>query len=103
MPAKHLLRQDLTGKVVDVHAHIGLNIKAFAETGFPYCSSVEDLFYRQSSNGVDCSVVFPISPELFFDIPHYAETGKLIPAARPISKAPYIQENKMLLYDVFRF
>jgi predicted TIM-barrel fold metal-dependent hydrolase len=103
MPAKHLLRQDLTGKVVDVHAHIGLNIKAFAETGFPYCSSAEDLFYRQTANGVDCSVVFPITPELFFDIPHYAKTGKLVPALNPLSKAPYAQENRMLLYDVFRF
>jgi len=103
MVSKHLQRQDLIGKVIDAHAHAGLNIKAFAETGFPYCSSIEDLFYRQSANGVDCSVVFPITPELFFDIPHYAETGKLIPAARPISPAPYVQENRMLLNDVFRF
>jgi predicted TIM-barrel fold metal-dependent hydrolase len=103
MVSKHIQRQDLIGKVVDVHAHVGINIKGFAETGFPYCSSVEDLFYRQTANGVDCSVVFPITPELFFDIQHYAVTGKLIPAARPLSKAPYVQENRMLLYDVFRF
>jgi predicted TIM-barrel fold metal-dependent hydrolase len=103
MVSKHIQRQDLIGKVLDAHAHAGINIKAFAETGFPYCSSIEDLFYRQSTNGVDCSVVFPITPELFFDIPHYAETGKLIPAARPLSPAPYVQENRMLLHDVFRF
>ena len=103
MSGKHIQRQDLIGKVVDVHAHVGINVKAFAETGFPYCSSVEDLFYRQTANGVDCSLVFPTSPELFFDIPHYVETGKLIPAARPLSPAPYVQENRMLLYDVFRF
>ena len=103
MVTKHVQRQDLLGKVLDVHAHCGINIKAFAETGFPYCSSIEDLYYRQSSNGVDCSVVFPITPELYFDIPHYAETGKLVPAARPISPAPYVQENRMLLNDVFRF
>ena len=103
MAKKHLERRDLAGKVVDVHAHAGINIKAFAETGFPYCSSIEDLFYRQTSNGVDCSVVFPITPELFFDIPHYVETGKLTPAARPISEAPYVRENQVLLNDVFRF
>jgi predicted TIM-barrel fold metal-dependent hydrolase len=103
MATRHIQRSELIGKVVDVHAHVGINIKAFAESGFPYCSSVEDLFYRQTSNGVDCSVIFPITPELYFDIPHYAETGELIPAARPISKAPYVQENRMLLYDVFRF
>jgi predicted TIM-barrel fold metal-dependent hydrolase len=103
MVGKHVQRQDLIGKVLDVHAHVGINIKAFAETGFPYCSSIEDLFYRQTANGVDCSVVFPISPGLFFDIPHYVETGELLPAARPMSTAPYVQENRMLLYDVFRF
>jgi predicted TIM-barrel fold metal-dependent hydrolase len=103
MVARHIQRQDLIGKVVDVHAHVGLNIKAYAETGFPYCSSIEDLFYRQSANSVDCSVVFPITPELYFDIPHYAETGELCPAARPLSPGPYVQENRMLLNDVFRF
>jgi len=103
MSSKHIGKSDLTGKVVDVHAHVGINIKAFAESGFPYCSSVEDLYYRQTANGVDCSVIFPITPELYFDIPRYAETGELVPAARPISKAPYAQENSMLLYDVFRF
>ena len=103
MPDKHFQREDLAGKVIDVHAHVGLNIKAFAETGFPYCSSVEDLFYRQTANGVDCSVVFPTTPELFFDIQEYSLTGKLIPAARPLSNAPYAQENRMLLHDVFRF
>ena len=103
MVSKHIKRQDLIGKVLDVHAHAGISIKAFAETGFPYCSSIEDLFYRQNSNGVDCSVVFPIAPELFFDLTHYAETGKLIPAARPISPAPFVQENRILLNDVFRF
>jgi predicted TIM-barrel fold metal-dependent hydrolase len=103
MVSKHIQRQDLIGKVVDVHAHAGINIKAFAENGFPYCSSIEDLYYRQSSNGVDCSVVFPITPELFFDIPNYARTGKLIPAERPLSPAPFVQENRMLLNDVFRF
>jgi hypothetical protein len=91
------------GKVVDVHAHIGINHKAFAETGFPYCSSAEDLYYRQTANGVECSVVFPITAELFFDISRYVESGKLVPAERPLSPAPYVQENRMLLHDVFRF
>jgi len=103
MVTRHLERQDLVGKVLDVHAHAGINIKAFAETGFPYCSSAEDLFYRQTANGVDCSVVFPITPELYFDIPIYAQTGKLVPAAQPLSPASYVQENRMLLRDVFRF
>ena len=103
MPGKHLQRQDLIEQGGRWAAHVGINIKAFAEIGFPYCSCVEDFFYRQKVNGVDCSVVFPITPELFFDIPHYATTGKLIGTTRPLSKAPYVQENRMLLYDVYRF
>jgi predicted TIM-barrel fold metal-dependent hydrolase len=103
MVSKHILRQDLAGKVVDVHAHAGISTRAFAGNGFPYCSSIEDLYYRQSSNGVDCSVVFPTAPELFFDIPTLVRTGKLVPAAQPLSPAPYVQENRMLLNDVFRF
>ena len=103
MVTRHIHPKDLAGKVIDAHAHAGINIKAFAETGFPYCSSIEDLFYRQTANGVDCSVVFPITPELFFDIPVYAQTGKLVPAAQPLSPAPYVQENRMILRDVFRF
>ena len=103
MVGRHIQREDLAGKVVDVHAHAGISIRAFAENGFPYCCSIEDLYYRQSSNGVDCSVVFPTSPELFFDIPNFAQTGKLVPAAQPLSPAPYVQENRILMNEVFRF
>lgn len=103
MVSKHIQRQDLAGKVVDVHAHAGIGIRAFASNSFPYCCSIEDLYYRQTSNGVDCSVVFPTGPELFFDIPNFVRTGKLVPAEQPLSPAPYVQENRMLLNDVFRF
>jgi predicted TIM-barrel fold metal-dependent hydrolase len=103
MVGKHIQRQDLAGKVVDVHAHAGLNIKSFADTGFPYGSSIEDLYYRQTANGVGCSVVFPTTVELFFDIPHFVATGKLEPAAQPLSPAPYVQENRMLLTEIFRY
>ena len=44
MSNKHIQRRDLIGKVVDGHAHVGINIKAFSESGFPYCSCVEDLY-----------------------------------------------------------
>ena len=103
MVSKHIQRQDLTGKVVDVHAHAGIHVKSFARTAFPNCSSIEDLYYRQRYNGVERSVVFPVTPELFFDIPLYALTGKLVPAAQPLSPAPYVQENRMLLTEIFRY
>ena len=103
MTEKHIRRQDLIGKTIDVHAHVGISIKAFAEIGFPYCSSIEDLYYRQKANHVDYSVVFPSNADLFFDIYAYIATGKLVPAEKPISKIPYERENRMLLTEVFDF
>lgn len=103
MHNKHLERDELVGKTIDVHTHAGISIRVFAEGGFPSCSSIEDLYYRQVCNGVDYSVVFPRAPELFFDILHYATTGELVPATQPISKAPYAHENKMLLFEIFRY
>jgi len=103
MVEKHLHRADLVGKTVDIHSHAGIQIRAAAHIGFPYCSSVEDLAYRQRANGVDAAVVFPAGPELFFDLPAFIETGRAVPAVNPISAAPYERENRLLLTDVYRF
>ncbi len=100
---KHLRRADLVGKVIDVHAHIGIDLREAAQINFPYCSSAEDLAYRQKANGVDFTVVFPISPALYYDLQTFVETGELRPAARPISHVPYERENRLLLTDVYRF
>jgi len=35
MSSKHIGKSDLTGKVVDVHAHVGINIKAFCGVRIP--------------------------------------------------------------------
>jgi hypothetical protein len=103
MAAKRLQREDLAGKVIDVHSHAGVHWKALADIGFPYCSSIEDLYYRQRANGVDVSAVFPIYPVLHFDIQAYLETGRLLPTPHPISKCPYERENRLLLTDVHVF
>ena len=100
---KHLLREDLVGKVIDAHSHIGIALREAAQINFPYCSSAEDLAYRHKANGVDFGVVFPISPALYYDLPTIIETGELRPAARPISRVPYERENRLLLTDVYRF
>jgi Amidohydrolase len=101
--ARHLHRQDLAGKVIDAHSHIGIALREAAQINFPYCSSAEDLAYRHKANGVDFGVVFPISPALHYDLPTLIETGELRPAARPISRVPYERENRLLLTDVYRF
>jgi predicted TIM-barrel fold metal-dependent hydrolase len=100
---RHLHRADLAGKVIDAHSHIGVALREAAQINFPYCSSAEDLAYRQKANGVDFGVVFPISPALHYDLPTLIETGELRPAARPISRVPYERENRLLLTDVYRF
>ncbi len=103
MVKKHIRPADLLDKMVDVHSHVGIQIREAAQIAFPYCSSIEDLYYRQKANGVDVSVVFPISPAFFFDITMFMETGRLVPADRPLSKAPYERENRLLLNEVFVF
>lgn len=103
MVQKHIRPQDLIGRTVDVHAHTGFSIDRFAQIGFPYCSSLEDLYYRQEYNGVDYSTVFPLNPDLYFDIYTHVATGRLVPAEKPISKFPYELENRMLLTEVFDF
>jgi predicted TIM-barrel fold metal-dependent hydrolase len=101
--APHIRREDLVGKVIDAHSHIGVALREAAQINFPYCSSAEDLAYRQKANGVDFGVVFPISPALYYELPTLIETGALRPAAKPISRVPYERENRLLLTDVYRF
>jgi len=103
MAKKHLQREDLVGKVIDVHTHVGISVKAAAQLEFPYCSSLEDIYYRQKANGVERSVVFPINADFFFDMPTYIATGKLLPAKKPLSPVPYELENRMLLTELFAY
>ena len=100
---QHLRREDLVGKVIDAHSHIGIALREAAQINYPYCSCAEDLAYRQKANGVDFGVVFPISTALYYDLPTIIETGELRPAARPISRVPYERENRLLLTDVYNF
>jgi predicted TIM-barrel fold metal-dependent hydrolase len=100
---RHIRREDLVGKVIDAHSHIGIALREAAQINFPYCSSAEDLAYRHKANGVDFGVVFPIAPALYYDLATLIETGELKPAARPISPVPYERENRLVLTDVYRF
>ena len=93
---------DLAGKIIDIHSHAGVSLKAYMCTEFPYCQSVEDLYYRQKAGGVDVNVVFPYSEDLHFDLARLRE-GYAVPAETPISKAPFALENQMLFKEVFSF
>ena len=94
---------DLAGRTIDIHAHLGLSIKAYAQCEYPYCQSIEGLYYRQRASGVEASVVFPFAPDLYFDLPTLVTEGRMVPSARPVSPAPYAAENRMVFAEVHRF
>jgi predicted TIM-barrel fold metal-dependent hydrolase len=48
-------------------------------------------------------VVFPLAPELYFDLPALLEKGEAVPAESPLSPQPYAVENRQLMSEVFRF
>jgi predicted TIM-barrel fold metal-dependent hydrolase len=95
--------KELAGKITDIHAHVGISIKSYATFEYPYCQSLEGLYYRQKLCGVDFSVVFTYTTDLFFDLKTLIREGRMVPAAEPFSEAPYALENQMLFMEVFRF
>lgn len=93
----------LAGKLIDVHAHVGISLKAYASAEYPYAQSLEGLYYRQKANGVDFSVVFTYTPELYFDLPVLLRDGRMLPACEPPkgASAPYALENRLLFTEIF--
>jgi hypothetical protein len=41
MAERHIRPRDLRSKTIIVHTHVGIGIKPFAETGFPYYSALK--------------------------------------------------------------
>lgn len=97
----HLTAASLADRTIDAHAHVGISVKGYARLEFPYCQSLEGLAYRQAANGVDTSVVFPLGPDLFFDLLELVQRGVAVPAAEPLSAVPYGRANEMLLSEVY--
>ena len=93
--------RNLAGKTIDVHSHVGASIKSYACGEYPYAETVESLYYKQVANDVDVNVVFPLAPELFYDLPTLIRSGKLEEAREPFSTAPYQHENRMLMREVY--
>jgi len=100
MAIDHLQPGDLVDKTIDAHSHLGVSLKSYACLEYPYAQSVEGLYYRQLAGGVDVNVVFPFSPDLFFNI-HRLVEGLAVPDVNPISPAPYVRENRLLMQEVF--
>lgn len=102
MQPPHLTPSDLLGKVTDVHAHVGVGLRHYMNAAYPYCQSLEGLYYRQLATGVDFNVVFPFSADLHFDLGHLRD-GRCVPAAEPISAVPYERESRLLFREVFEY
>ncbi len=99
---RHINATDLADRVIDCHAHIGINSKAVACGEYPYAQSIEGLYYRMTAAAVGATVVFPYTPDLYFDLASQIEGG-MVPAEHPFSPAPYVVENHNLMREVFHF
>lgn len=100
MAANRIEPEDLVGNTIDVHSHLGVSLKAYACLEYPYAQSVEGLYYRQLAGGVDVNVVFPFSPDLFFNLRRLID-GVAVPDNEPISPMPYGRENRLLMQEIF--
>jgi len=96
-------RTDLKSRLIDCHNHIGVSIKAYARLEYPYAQSLEALFYKQRSAGVDVSVVFPLTSDLFFNLRTLISRGINLPDRKPVSEIPYGVENTLIMHEIFRF
>lgn len=81
----------LQGLIIDAHNHVGVNDGLYAGNdiygengGHPYCQSIESLYYRQISAGVDVSIVFPFG-------------------SHPRSSFPYEIDNRVLLKELYKY
>jgi predicted TIM-barrel fold metal-dependent hydrolase len=102
MTEKHLTLDKLKGKVIDIHAHIGVSLKSYGRLEYPYAQDLEGLYYRQLASGVDVNVVFPLGSDLFFE-PTELVKGTMVPATVPLSEFPYVTENRMVMQEIFVF
>ena len=92
----------LNGKIIDGHTHLGVNLKAYACGEYPFAQTAEGLFYRMKSEGVDASIVFPFTMDLFCDIDELVK-GNVKEASNPLSPVPYQTENTRVMQEVYDF
>lgn len=95
-------KKALTNKLIDIHSHAGVSIKAYACMEYPYAATIEGIRYRQLKCGIDANVVFPFTCDLHFDI-NRLSSGVFRPAENPVSKIPYEIENELLLREIYDY
>lgn len=102
MAAPRLTRALLKGKTLDAHTHAGVSLKAYALQEYPYAQTLEGLHAQQQLHGVDASIVFPFTADLFFKAAPLLE-GTMTPATAPLSPSPYASENRLLLRELYDY
>ena len=102
MAMKKLTREQLEGKTIDIHTHVGISYGMYMNQSFPCCQSAEDLCYRLAANNIDVAMSFPFGADLHFD-QHALMQGRTKPTKRPISPTPYGIENQRLFKEAYEF
>lgn len=102
MAPPRLTRALLKGKTLDAHTHAGISLKAYALQEYPYAQTLEGLWGQQQQYGVDVTVVFPFTADLFFEAAPLLE-GILVPAQKPLSPSPYAGENRLLFRELYDY
>ena len=102
MAPEKIKRAAWSGKIIDGHSHAGVSLKAYALGEYPYAQTIEGLHGQQRASGVDATVVFPFSADLYFDSVGWG-SGQLTPAAIPLSPVPYAAENRLLMREIFDY
>ncbi|MEI6425648.1 MAG: amidohydrolase family protein, partial [Lentisphaerota bacterium] len=77
--------------------------KSFAKGEYPYAETLESIYYKQLSGGVDINVVFPFTSELFCDLRRLIDTGDFVEDGTPLSPVPYELENRYLLRETYEY
>ena len=99
----HVNRHPLENKVIDCHNHLGVCIKAYSRLEYPYAETLESLYHKQLSAGVDVSIVFPFSSNLFFNLKTLISRGLNVADRKPVSEVPYAVENTLVMREIYEF
>lgn len=95
-----LLKQNI--KLLDVHAHVGVDPLLYFTHSFPYSHSLRDSFEAGQRVGITHSVIFPWVTSFYYHLPSLMR-GKVLLGGK-VSRAPFHFENEQMLrqlYEIF--
>jgi predicted TIM-barrel fold metal-dependent hydrolase len=94
------MNKTLTG-LVDVHAHVGINLFNLFKGGVPTTQSLSDLAMKAQLNGIAHVVAFPMPTPFYFDPVTLADTNKR--QSSGLEDFPYYLSNRNLLCEAALF